>query len=63
VIDPETGWGLANSWPAEWEYGRKVVVVGVRAEDMWRTEKGLKLLGPKHFDFDIPYRPMEEIIK
>ncbi|MBA7485805.1 hypothetical protein ES707_21356 [subsurface metagenome] len=63
IIDPETGWGLANFWPAEWEYGRKVVVVGVRAEDIWRTERGLKLLGPKHFDFDIPYRPIEEIIK
>jgi len=63
VIDPETGWGLANSWPAEWEHGRKVVVVGVRSDDIWRTEKGLKLLGPKHFDFDIPYRPIEEIIK
>lgn len=62
IIDPETGWGLANSWPAEWEYGRKVVVVGVRAEDIWRTEKGLRLLGPKHFDSDIPYRPIEEII-
>ena len=63
VLDPETGWGLANFWPAEWEHGRKVVVVGVRAEDIWRTEKGLKLLGPKHFDFDIPYKPIEEIVK
>ena len=63
IIDPETGWGLANFWPAEWEYGRKVVVVGVKAEDIWRTEKGLRLLGPKHFDFDIPYKPIEEIVK
>jgi len=63
VIDPETGWGLANFWPAEWEHGRKVVVVGVKSEDIWRTEKGLKLLGPKHFDFDIPYKPIEEIVK
>jgi len=63
VIDPETGWGLANFWTSEWEHGRKVAVVGVRAEDIWRTEKGLKLLGPKHFDFDIPYKPIEKIIK
>ena len=62
VIDPETGWGLANFWPAEWEHGRKVVVVGVRAEDIWRTEKGLKLLGPKHFDVDIAYKPIEKVL-
>ena len=62
VIDPETGWGLSNYWLAEWEYGKRVAVVGVRAEDVWRTEKGLKLLGPKHFDFDVPYRPIEKAV-
>ena len=62
VIDPKTGWGLSNFWTSEWEYGREVVVVGVRAEDIWRTEKGLKLLGPKHFGYDIPYKPIEEIV-
>jgi len=62
VIDPKTGWGLSNYWLAEWEYGREVTVVGVRAEDIWRTGKGLKLLGPKHFDFDIIYKPIEEIM-
>lgn len=63
VIDPETGWGLANFWPAEWEHGRKVAVVGVKSEDIWRTEKGLQLLGPKHFDFDMPYKPIEQVVK
>jgi len=38
------------------------VVVGVRAEDIWRTEKGLKLLGPRHFGYNIPYKPIEEIV-
>lgn len=62
VIDPKTGWGLSHAWTSEWEYGREVAVVGVKAEPLWRTEKGLRLFGPKHFDFDIPYRPMEEIL-
>jgi len=35
----------------------------VRAEPIWRTEKGLRLLGPKHFNYDIPYRPMEKILE
>jgi hypothetical protein len=63
VIDPKTGWGLSNYWTAEWEHGRDVTVVGVRAEPIWRTEKGLRLLGPKHFNYDIPYRPMEKILE
>ncbi len=62
VIDPETGWGLSNYWLAEWEYGREVAVVGVRAENVWRTERGLRLMGPKHFDYDVPYRPLEEVL-
>ena len=45
IIDPKTGWSLSNFWMSEWEHGREVAVVGVRAEDIWRTEKGLKLLG------------------
>jgi DUF917 family protein len=60
VIDPKTGWGLSHAWASEWEYGREVAVVGVRAEPIWRTEKGLQLLGPKHFGYDIPYEPMEK---
>ena len=63
VVDPETGWGLANFWPAEWEAGRKVAVVGVKAEDRWETPMGLKLFGPQHFRFDIPHIPIEQIYK
>ena len=61
VIDPETGWGLANFWPAEWEPGRKVVVIGVKAEERWETPMGLKLFGPQHFRFDIPHVPLDQI--
>jgi len=61
VVDVETGWGLANFWPAEWEPGRKVAVVGVKAEDRWETPMGLKLFGPRHFRFNIPHTPLNEI--
>lgn len=62
VIDSNTGWGLSHAWTSEWTHGREVTVVGVRAEPIWRTEKGLRLLGPKHFGFDIPYRPIEKVL-
>ena len=63
VVDVETGWGLANFWSAEWEPGRKVAVIGVKAEDRWETPMGLKLFGPQHFRFDIPHVPIDKIYK
>jgi DUF917 family protein len=63
VVDPETGWGLANFWPTEWEPGRKVAVVGVKTEDRWETPMGLKLFGPQHFRWDIEHVPIEKAYK
>jgi len=63
VVDVETGWGLANFWPAEWEAGRKVAVVGVKAEDRWETPMGLKLFGPSHFRSDIQHVPLDKAYK
>jgi DUF917 family protein len=63
VVDVKTGWGLANFWPAEWESGRPVAVIGVKAEDRWETPMGLKIFGPQHFRFDIPHVPINEVYK
>lgn len=57
IIDVETGWGLADFWPAGWEPGRKVAVIGVKAGDRWETPKGLKLFRPSNFRFDTPHTP------
>ena len=63
VIDVETGYGLNNGWPGEWEPGRKVAVVGVKAEERWETPMGLKLFGPQHFRFDIQHKTIDQIYK
>ena len=63
VVDAETGWGLANFWPAEWEAGRRVAVVGVKTEERWETPMGLKVFGPQHFRLDIRHEPIEKIYK
>jgi len=63
VVDVETGWGLANFWSAEWEQGRKVAVVGVKAEDRWETPMGLKIFGPQHFRWDIEHVPIDKAYK
>lgn len=63
VVDPETGWGLANFWPAEWETGRKVVVIGVEIEQEWETPMGLKIFGPQHFRWDIEHVPIRQLME
>jgi len=62
VIDAETGEGLSNFRADAWTPGRRVAVVGVKAVEVWRTERGLKIYNPRHFGFDIEYRPIEEVV-
>ena len=62
VIDSETGEGLSNFREASWTPGRKVSVVGVKAVDCWRTERGLQIYNPEHFGFHLKPVPIEEIM-
>jgi len=41
------------------KYGKRVLVVGLRCFEMWRTEKGLALVGPRYFGCDTDYIPLE----
>jgi hypothetical protein len=41
------------------EVGRPVTVVGLPAAAAWRTERGVAILGPRHFGFDVDYSPLE----
>jgi hypothetical protein len=60
ILDAKTGRAITNSQMKE---GRKVFVFGIPCHPFWRTEKALGLVSPKHFDFDIPYTPIEEVIR
>jgi hypothetical protein len=62
VIDSETGEGLSNFREDMWTSGRKVSVVGLKAVDCWRTERGLQIYNPAHFGFDLKPVPIEEIM-
>ena len=62
VIDTETGESLSNFREELWKPGRKVSVIGIKAVDCWRTKRGLQIYNPKHFGFDIEYKPIEEIM-
>jgi DUF917 family protein len=60
ILDAKTGKPITNSNMKE---GRKIVVFGIPCHPFWRTKEAIDLVSPKHFDFDIPYVPMEQVIK
>ena len=60
AVEPGTGQPFTNSALCE---GLEMVVFGVPADPMWRRPDGLALAGPSHFDFDLAYRPMEELVR
>jgi DUF917 family protein len=62
IVDSKTGQGLSN-WGDDFTEGRNVSVVGYRADDIWRSVEGLKIYNPEHFGFDIPFKPVEKVVK
>lgn len=61
IVDADTCHALSN-WGDDLTEGRDVIVLGIRAPDIWRTARGLELLTPKYFGYDVKYRPIEDII-
>jgi hypothetical protein len=43
--------------------GMEVVMVGIPNSPLWRTPKGIEVMGPRHFGFDFDYVPVEELHK
>jgi DUF917 family protein len=60
VIRRDSGTPITNTDIKE---GDAVSVLGLRARQPFRSEKGLSVLGPKHFGYDLPYVPIERIMK
>lgn len=45
------------------KYGKRVMVIGLKCFDMWRTPEGLALVGPRYFGCDTDYIPVEDRCK
>jgi DUF917 family protein len=56
VLDRETGTPITTE---HLRYGQRVVVIGMPCAEIWRSEKGLRLVGPRYFKYDIDYKPIE----
>lgn len=59
VVDNKTGYPITNPNCKE---DQDVAVLGFKAHELWRSEKGLELLNPNFFGFDINFIPIEEMI-
>ncbi len=55
VLTPD-GYPVTNPNVQE---GKEYVVVGFPAPELWRTEKGLEIFGPKYLGLDVEYVPIE----
>jgi len=58
VIDRKTGEPLINSFL---EVGAEVAVLGIKRSAGFDSQAGIDLMGPEHWGFDIPYRPIETL--
>ncbi len=60
VVNSEMAEPITNTYLAE---GDKVAVIGMKVNKFFRTPSGVHVLGPKHFGFDLEYRPIEQVVK
>ena len=58
VIDSNTGQAITTE---HLHYGYRVIVLGIPCDEQWRTPAGVALGGPRHFGYDIDYKPIEEL--
>ena len=59
VIDAKSGEPITNT---DIKKGNIVSVIGMKIEPIFRTPEGLNVLGPKHFGFDLEYKPIENLV-
>jgi uncharacterized protein len=60
LMDADSGTPYTNTLLPE---GSRVGVVGAPADPKLRAPAALALLGPAHYGYDIPYTPMEQLVR
>ena len=62
-LDPKTGDTIVGPSLGGYNVNQEVVLVSIPAHALWRSAKGLEILGPRHFGFDFDYVPIETLQK
>lgn len=60
VVEKATGYPVTNPYCKK---EMAVSVIGFKAPEIWRTERGLSVLNPRFFGFDLDYVPIETKVK
>ena len=60
VVETDTGYPITNPFCKK---DMLVSVLGFKAPSFWRTKRGLSILNPRFFGFNINYTPIEEKLK
>lgn len=58
LLDLETGQPITTE---QIRYGFRVIVFGLPCDPQWRSARGLELVGPGYFGYDLTYQPIEEL--
>lgn len=45
------------------KYGKRVLVLGIKCDEQWRSSKGIETVGPRYFGYDLDYTPIEVLMK
>ena len=56
LVDTETFYPVTTD---ALKYGKRVLLVGLKCFELWRSEAGLELVGPRYFGCDTDYIPLE----
>lgn len=62
VMNLDTGRGMSNWVDLKENIGKEVAVIGVPANEIWRSQKGIEIFGPRHFGFEIDHVPLEKLL-
>lgn len=57
VLDMETGMPITTE---KLRFGMRCLVFAQPADDKWKTETGIRAVGPKYFGYDYEYIPLEK---
>lgn len=57
LLDVDTGEPITTE---SMRYGFRAAVIAIPCTEKWRTEKGLELVGPRYFGYDVEYVPVEK---
>ncbi len=59
ILDQESGEAITTE---HLRYGLRVIVIGMPCDAKWRSAAGVALGGPRHFGYDIDYKPVEHLV-